>query len=88
MIHATVTVSRKPSVGVRTPKHIHVTNAIRDIKAVTSAPYYDGAYEFTPTQETQTIEIDHKTATQDIIINPIPWYYGLITWDGSALTVS
>ena len=49
---------------------------------------YDGPTEFTPTLETQTIQINGKTAHQDITINPIPCNYGLITWDGSALTVS
>ena len=49
---------------------------------------YDGPYEFTPTQETQTIEIEQKMATADIIINPIPSQYGLVTWNGSYLTVS
>lgn len=53
-----------------------------------SSPPYTGAYEYTPTEETQTIEISGKAATQDIIINPIPSNYGLITWNGSVLTVS
>ena len=33
---------------------------------------YRGDYEFTPSEENQTIEIEGKTANQDIIINPIP----------------
>lgn len=49
---------------------------------------YEGSYEFTPTSETQTISIEHKMATADIVINPIPSNYGLITWNGSELTVS
>ena len=49
---------------------------------------YTGAYEFTPTQGTQVIEIANKKATADITINPIPSNYGLITWNGSVLTVS
>ena len=49
---------------------------------------YTGAYEFTPTRDTQTIEIANKKAIADIIINPIPENYGLITWNGSVLTVS
>lgn len=51
-------------------------------------PLYDGEYEFTPTQSTQTVQISGKAASQDIIINPIPSNYGLITWNGSVLTVS
>ena len=49
---------------------------------------YTGAYEFTPTRSTQVIEIANKKATADITINPIPKNYGLITWNGSVLTVS
>ena len=49
---------------------------------------YEGSYVFTPTQSTQTIPIADKKATQDIIINPIPSNYGLITWNGAILTVS
>lgn len=52
------------------------------------AEYFHGDYEYTPTQETQTIEIDHLTALENIVINPIPSNYGLITWNGSVLTVS
>lgn len=49
---------------------------------------FDGAYEYTPTRETQVVLIDGKKATDNITINPIPSNYGLITWDGSVLTVS
>lgn len=49
---------------------------------------YTGDYEFTPTRSTQVIEIANKKATADIIINPIPQNYGLVTWNGSVLTVS
>ncbi len=49
---------------------------------------YTGEYEFTPTQQEQIIPIEGQVARHDIIINPIPSNYGLITWDGSTLTVS
>ena len=49
---------------------------------------YTGDYVFTPSEETQTIPILGKTATMDITINPSPSNYGLITWDGSVITVS
>ena len=51
-------------------------------------PTYSGSYEVTPTQQTQTIPINGLVATQDITVNPIPSNYGLITWNGSTLTVS
>ena len=49
---------------------------------------YTGEYEFTPTSEAQTIPTENKTLAHDIIINPIPENYGLITWNGATLTVS
>lgn len=49
---------------------------------------YTGAYEVTPTTSTQTLLTNTKFMTDNVIINPIPSNYGLITWDGSALTVS
>ena len=52
------------------------------------AESYDGPYRYTPTMEEQTIPINNKRATHDIVIDPIPSNYGLITWNGSVLTVS
>ena len=49
---------------------------------------YEGPYEVTPTQDTQILSTAMKMAVEDIVINPIPSNYGLITWDGSVLTVS
>lgn len=49
---------------------------------------YRGAYEWTPSQESQTIQIDGLQAEGNITINPIPSNYGLITWNGATLTVS
>ena len=64
-----------------------VNSGVLTIPKTTGKPY-TGEYEFTPTRGTQTIPTNNKTLTQDIIINPIPSNYGLITWDGSTLTVS
>ena len=49
---------------------------------------YPGAYEYTPTQETQVIEISGMMAAQNITIGAIPNNYGRITWNGSVITVS
>ena len=56
--------------------------------AVAPTEQYEGSYEFTPSDEVQTIEIYGKTATQNIIIKPVPKNYGTITWDGTTLIVS
>ncbi len=58
------------------------------IPEVIKPDIFTGEYEYTPSDETQIIEIEDKMASRDIIINPIPSNYGLVTWDGSALTVS
>ena len=49
---------------------------------------YTGDYDFIPSQELQTIPIAGLKATQNITIEPIPQNYGLITWNGSTITVS
>lgn len=51
-------------------------------------PVYTGVTQVTPSSETQTLATENKTVTANIIINPIPSNYGLITWNGSVLTVS
>lgn len=51
-------------------------------------PAYDGPMEVTPTRETQTLATAMRSLTGNVIINPIPQNYGLITWNGSTLTVS
>ena len=55
---------------------------------VTQYPDYSGAYEFVPTAETQTIPTDHLVLLDNIVIDPIPSNYGLISWDGVVITVS
>lgn len=57
------------------------------VQAVT-IPVYEGAYELTPTAEAQTIPVHGYRFEQDLVIDPIPNNYGLITWDGVTLTVS
>lgn len=49
---------------------------------------YDGPYEVTPSNQMQTLNTDDLLMTQNVTINPIPSNYGLITWNGSTLTVS
>ena len=51
-------------------------------------PLYTGAIEVTPSAERQTLPTINRTVTDNIIINPIPSNYGLITWNGATLTVS
>lgn len=52
------------------------------------AELYRGEYEFTPSDEQQTVRIAEKKAQRDIVINPIPSNYGKIEWNGAYITVS
>lgn len=51
-------------------------------------PIYDGPKEITPSRGTQVLETQEKILITNIVVNPIPKNYGLITWNGSVLTVS
>lgn len=53
-----------------------------------SQPLYTGAYEATPTQSTQVLSTAGYAMAADFVVNPIPSNYGLITYNGSTLTVS
>ena len=59
-----------------------------DFGTTISEGEYQGAYEVTPTTQTQILPTENKTLSQNIIVKPIPNNYGLITWNGSTLTVS
>lgn len=49
---------------------------------------YDGGYVVTPTRDTQVLHTASRRMSEDVVVNPIPSNYGLITWDGSVMTVS
>lgn len=58
------------------------------VPSVVETPLFTGEYEYTPGSAEQIIEIAGLRAGNNITINPIPQNYGLITWNGSTLTVS
>ena len=49
---------------------------------------YEGAYTVTPGTTAQVLETSGKVMRGDVTIEPIPQNYGLITWNGSVLTIS
>lgn len=69
-----------PSMGVSTG-----TPIVREY--VGSEPY-EGEYTITPSNETQILETKNLRMTDNLVVNAIPQNYGLITWNGSTLTVS
>lgn len=51
-------------------------------------PTYGGTYEVEPSTETQILNTKELYLAENITINPIPNNYGLITWNGTTITVS
>lgn len=49
---------------------------------------YNGGYEVTPSQETQVLQTRGHAMQQNVVVNPIPSYYGRISYNGAILTVS
>lgn len=55
---------------------------------VVDARHYEGSYVVTPSREEQTLATRNFYLTDNITVAPIPKNYGLITWNGSYITVS
>lgn len=49
---------------------------------------YDGPYEVEPSDAEQVLRCEERTMARDVVIAPIPSNYGLVTWNGSVITVS
>lgn len=49
---------------------------------------YSGDYEFTPTEEEQTIDIGGLKAKSNIVIKAIPSNYGRVSWNGTTLSIT
>ena len=77
-------ITAQPSIADR------IINVAPDIGSVIYREHeaFSGPYEYTPSSEEQIVPIAYMMASQDITIKPIPNNYGLITWNGSTLTVS
>lgn len=81
----TVTVrSTVQSVVAQAEKH----SVVVESAVIVGGVPYSGSYEVTPSDEAQTLGTSSRMLSRDIIINPIPSNYGLITWDGTTITVS
>lgn len=68
--------------------HMGVALGTPVVKEYVDVQTYTGEYEVTPSAETQTLETEGLRMTRPVVVNPIPNNYGLITWNGSFLTVS
>lgn len=72
--------------GTLTP--VGTISASLTIPSAAGVVRYEGEYEITPSASEQIIPIAYMMATEDITIKPIPNNYGLITYNGSTITVS
>lgn len=52
------------------------------------AKEYEGEYDITPTNTAQVFSTEGKRCPHNFIVEPIPQNYGLITYNGSTITVS
>lgn len=59
-----------------------------EFKIVSDIPVYEGGYEVTPGPTEQVLQTSGMQMEDNIRVAPIPQNYGLITWDGSVITVS
>lgn len=85
MTIATSQVSIPVSVGV---SQINLPVALSAQYAIVAVDVYDGDYEITPSDTVQVLATQDKKCTENIVINPIPSNYGLVTWNGAYLTIS
>lgn len=85
-----LTIGEQPVVDLRIEDDVGIDLGVSEqivIEGHDTLPYR-GEYEFTPTEDVQTVHINGLRATRNITINPIPSNYGKISWNGSVLTVS
>lgn len=74
------------NLGVQEPKSVALDMSVGVYAQI--GEHYHGSYEVTPSSEAQVLDTDTLILDGNITINPIPSNYGLITWDGSTITVS
>lgn len=49
---------------------------------------YNGPYNVTPSREQQVLITAEKILLSNVVVDPIPSNYGLVTWNGTILTIS
>lgn len=70
------------------PQTFEVTLGNPVVKEYVDVETYTGEYVVTPSDETQTLNVENLRMAHPITINPIPPNYGRIDWNGLILTVS
>lgn len=83
----TVTASKSIEIGLTAESSTVSMELTASAGSIEGEPY-EGPYAVTPSKRTQILQTKNLVATANITVEPIPDNYGLITWDGSILTVS
>lgn len=86
-----LTVSPVKSISLTVePDQVPVPMQMEQLRVRYESPYpdYTGPTSVTPSAQAQTLHTKDTALLSDITIGAIPQNYGLITWDGSTLTVS
>ena len=80
---------RPPSISVTMPAAVlGVTTGEPIARDYVERDPYTGDYTITPSAAEQVILTKNLRMTDNITVEAIPSNYGLITWNGSTLTVS
>lgn len=89
MPSATLRVEGGGSATLKVEEHDSATFAASQyVPYVPVLERWEGPYEVTPQATAQTLATSGLQMARDLTIGPIPSNYGLVTWDGSTLTVS
>lgn len=86
-----LTVSPVKSISLTVePDQVPVPMQMEQLRVRYESPYpdYTGPTSVTPSAQAQTLHTKDTALLSDITIGAIPQNYGLITWNGSTLTVS
>lgn len=68
--------------------NISVNAEMAALIRTTNYEEYSGTTAVTPSSVAQVLPTESKVVLENIVINPIPSNYGLITWNGSYLTIT
>ena len=75
-------------VGVKVPHKTQKIEVKAPIIQGANVHPYSGPYTVEPSEFEQTLETNGYRMEDNVTVNPIPSNYGLITYNGSILTVS
>ena len=83
-------VSEEPQINLSVQGESTIPVSVEQIRIKWLNPDpYEGEYEVTPLRgETVVLNTAHHTLSQNVVVNPIPQNYGLITYNGNIITVS